>query len=226
MNIKNNYTVLLLSLALLSLSFGPCDESLPVYEEPAKVFSGKIEGGYTLTVQDNSMKVFFTIWNNFDETFQGDANLKGSIEIVSMRDPLVKKTFAVSSANMIQSKGYDWTTEKLTIDPHDSIRFLVSWNLTDDSGRDLRKSFFSYIKDTTCNLRCLAFTEDFSLRGSITLFDKTGPVFAGPTGYSLCFVNIWVNPRGCPPIITSAPCNLRPPQQVERCFPTQFTPRG
>lgn len=226
MNPQNTYTVLLLSLALLSLSFGPCDESLPVYEEPAKVFSGKIEGSYGLTVAENTMVIFFTITNNFDETFQGDANLKGSIEIVSMRDPSVRKTFTVGPANIIRSNGYDRTSDKLTIDPKDTIKFMVRWDLIDDKGVDLKTSFFKYVVDPSCEeLRCLAFTEDFSLRGNITLFDKTGPVFAGPVGYSFCFASNWVNPRCCPPIITSAPCNFRPPQPFKACFPTYFGPK-
>lgn len=224
MIIKNTYTVILLALALFSLSFGPCDESLPVYDEPTKVFSGKIEGSYGLTIAENTMSIFFTIWNNFDETFQGDANLTGTIEIVSMRDPSVRKTFSVNAQNIIQVKGYDGRTGKLTIDARDSIRYMVRWNLTDDNGRDLRTSFFKYIVDPTCDLRCLAFTEDFSLKGNITLFDRTGPVFAGPTGYSFCFASNWVNPRHCPPIITSAPCNFRPPQLGKECFPRYFGP--
>lgn len=224
MIIKNGYTILLLTFTLMSLSFGPCEESLPVYQEPTRVFSGKIEGAYTLSAQDNSMKVFFIIWNNFDETLQGNAVLKGNIEIVSLRAQSIRKTFTVSAANIIQSKGYDKTTGKLTIDPRDSIRFMVSWDLKDDTGRDLRRTFFSYIADTTCPGRCLAFTEDFSLRGNITLFEKTGAVFAGPSLYSLCFVNVWVRAGACPPIITSLPCNLRPPQSVSECVPTFFFP--
>lgn len=225
MKIRDSYTLLLIILTLLSLSFGPCDESLPVYEEPVRVFSGKIEGSYGLTVAENTMVIFFTIWNNFDETFQGDANLTGTIEIVSMRDPSVRKTFAISAANIIQSKGHDRNTGKLTIDARDSIRYMVRWNLTDDNGRDLRTSFFKYIVDPSCDLRCLAFTEDFSLKGNITLFDRTGPVFAGPVDYSFCFVSNYVLGRCCPPIITSAPCNFRPPQLGKPCFPTYFGPK-
>ncbi|MBI3788458.1 MAG: hypothetical protein HY276_09410 [Ignavibacteriales bacterium] len=225
MRSNTNYTVFLLILSLLSLSFGPCNESLPVYEEPTKVFSGKIEGSYGLTVAENMMAIFFTVRNNFDETFQADAALKGNIEIVSLRDPSVRKTFAIGPANVSQSSGYDRTSGKLTIDPRDSIKFQVHWNLIDDNGRDLKTSFFQYIVDPTCDLRCLAFTEDFSIRGNVTLFKQTGPVFAGPINYSFCFVSNYVLGRCCPPIITSAPCNFRPPQLGKPCFPTYFGPQ-
>jgi len=207
--------------AALLLAIGPCSESLPVYQEPQKLFDGKIEGVYVLTISDNSMKVYLSVTNIFDETFEGQGVLTGSIEIVSARDPNVRKTFSVSGGNVISARGYDRATGRLVIDPGDTLRLGVSWNLVDDSGRDLRRDFFSYIQDSTCleYMRCLAFTEDFILQGSVKLYDRTAPVLAGPTAYSFCYVTKWISPKDCPPIITSAPCNLRPPQLVPPCFP-------
>ena len=207
--------------AALFLAIGPCSESLPVYQEPQKLFDGKIEGAYALTIIDNSMKVYLSVTNIFDETFEGQGVLTGSIEIVSARDPNVRKTFSISGGNVISARGYDRATVRLVIDPGDTLRLGVSWNLVDDSGRDLRRDFFSYIEDSTCleYTRCLAFTEDFVLKGNVKLYDRTAPVLAGPTAYSFCYVTKWINPKDCPPIITSAPCNLRPPQLVPPCFP-------
>jgi hypothetical protein len=207
--------------AALLLAIGPCSESLPVYQEPQKLFHGQIEGVYVLTISDNSMKVYLSVTNIFDETFDGQGVLTGSIEIGSARDPSVRKTFSITGANVISARGYDRTTGRLLIDPGDTLRLGVSWNLVDDTGRDLRRDFFSYIQDTTCleQMRCLAFTEDFVLKGSVKLYDRTAPVLAGPTAYSFCYVTKYVNPKDCPPIITSAPCNLRPPQLVPSCIP-------
>jgi hypothetical protein len=207
--------------AALFLAIGPCSESLPVYQEPQKLFDGKIEGAYALTIIDNSMKVYLSVTNIFDETFEGQGVLTGSIEIVSARDPNVRKTFSISGGNVISARGYDRATVRLVIDPGDTLRLGVSWNLVDDSGRDLRRDFFSYIEDSTCleYTRCLAFTEDFVLKGNVKLYDRTAPVLAGPTAYSFCYVTKWINPKDCPPIITSALCNLRPPQLVPSCFP-------
>jgi len=207
--------------AALFLAIGPCSESLPVYQEPQKLFDGKIEGAYALTIIDNSMKVYLSVTNIFDETFEGQGVLTGSIEIVSARDPNVRKTFSISGGNVISARGYDRATGRLVIDPGDTLRLGVSWNLVDDTGRDLRRDFFSYIQDATCleYTRCLAFTEDFVLKGNVKLYDRTAPVLAGPTAYSFCYVTKWINPKDCPPITTSAPCNLRPPQLVPPCFP-------
>jgi hypothetical protein len=207
--------------AALLLAIGPCSESLPVYQEPQKLFDGKIEGVYVLTISDNSMKVYLSVTNIFDETFEGQGILTGSIEIVSARDPNVRKTFSISGGNVMSARGYDRVTGRLLIDPGDTVRLGVSWNLVDDTGRDLRRDFFSYIQDSTCleYMRCLAFTEDFVLKGSVKLYDRTAPVLAGPTAYSFCYVTKYVNPKDCPPIITSAPCNLRPPQLAPPCFP-------
>lgn len=217
-----------LALILLGmLSFGPCDESLPVYQQPEKIFAARLEGAYSLTITDNSMKVYLVVKNIFDETFQGQAVLKGTIEIISARDPSVRKTFSINPTNVIQAQGYDRQTGVLTIDAGDSVRFGVSWDLTaDDNGRDLRTDFFKYIVDPQCEdvPRCLAFREDFILKGQATVFTRTGSISAEQTLYAFCFASRWVNPKYCPPIITSAPCTLQPPQPSRACFLTDFSP--
>lgn len=209
---------------LLFLSFGPCDESLPVYQEPERILDGRIEGAYVLTIQDNSLKVYLKIKNVFDETLQGQAILKGTVEIISARDPQVRKTLVVGPGNIISARGYERNTGRLTIDPGDTITLGVSWDFTaDDRGVDLRSNFFQYIKDVTCDSRCLAFTEDFILTGDITVYPQRAPLRMS-VNFPVCFVSRWIKPNFCPPIITSAVCNLRPPQLAQRCFPREFIP--
>ncbi len=60
-HLKSHTALLVIVLASLSGSFGPCDESFPTYQEPKKIFEGKIEGAYVLTASDNSMKVYLTV---------------------------------------------------------------------------------------------------------------------------------------------------------------------
>lgn len=205
--------------AFLSLSFGPCDETIGPSEEPQRVFETRIEGFYVLSLTDNSLKIYLTVKNVFDETLSGPAVLKGSIEIVSARDPSKRRTFEVKRVNLITSGGQIDNQGNLILDAGASMRFGVSWDFMTDDSTDLRKNFFSYVKDNTCQGRCLAFTEDFILTGSVTIFKQTGPSFAGTIPYALCFVSSYASPGDCPPIITSAPCNLRPPQNVKACFP-------
>lgn len=216
---KKNTLLLSALVAFLSLSSGPCDETIGPSEEPQRVFKTRVEGFYVLSLIDNSLKVYLIVKNVFDETLQGPPIFKGNIEIISARDPSVRKTFTLTAANVISARGYDRTRSTFTFDSGDSIRVGVSWDFKTDEGRDLRKDFFSYIADKTCQLRCLAFTEDFILKGNIQLFKQTTLAIAETTPYSLCFVSNYVRPSSCPPIITTEPCNLRPPQVAKSCSP-------
>ncbi len=205
-------------IAAIMLLLGPCDESLPTYREPASVFSTSIRGDYTLSVIDNSMKVYVTVRNEFDETLQGQASFRGSVEIVSARDPQVRKTFQVSSRSLARAPGYDPATGRLTFNPRDSLVFLFSWNLVDDRGVDLRRDFFRYVRDMSCESRCLAFPEPWILTANLTIFDQRGNTTAQGT-YSLCFVSQWINPRDCPPILPTDPCDPQNPPRGQACTP-------
>lgn len=212
---------------IFSLAAHACKESLPPYVEPVDFLTGRIEGAYVLRLNDNSMRVYFTVKNVFDETLQAPAYFHGTIKVISSRDDSVRKTFTVTTANVISAPGYERSTGILTFPPGDSIWLGVSWDFTDDRGRDLRREFFRYIIDPTCYdslaTRCLAYTEYFALSGEITIFKQRAPVVARGD-YALCFVSRFVAPKYCPPIITTDPCNLHPPQPVRGCFPTDFNP--
>lgn len=217
---KSRIILFSVTIVILSLSFGPCDESLPIHQAPDKIFEGFISPAYILTVQQNVMSVQLVVVNIFDETLQAQGILKGNVEIVSARDPSLRKTLEVGPGNIIHARGYDRNSGMLLIDPRDTIRVGVQWDFkTDDSGRDLRTQFFQYIADTVCSTRCLAYTEDFIITGELKIYDQRAPVRFGPSNYALCFVSQWVRPGDCPPIITSAPCNLRPPQVAKSCSP-------
>ena len=220
-------------VVLSCLSSGSCDETLPLREDPERVLEGAVECAYVLTALDNSLKIYLTVKNVFDETLQEYPRLTGKISITSVRDESVQKVFTIASTSLITAPAYNPATDILTLNPQETIRFGVSWNLTDDSGRDLRTSFFRYILDPSCDgspkpdgatpARCLAFTEEFKIEGEVTVFKQRAPVIATAL-YSLCFASRWVNPKYCPPIITAAPCNLLPPQQAPACFPKDFLP--
>lgn len=207
-----------LIFSALVLLLGPCDESLPPYREPDQPFEATVRGDYTLSVIDNSMKVYLTVKNIFDETLEGTASFRGTVEIVSARNPQIQKTFQIRAQNLIQAPGYTSSTGRLIFDPGTSLVFLFSWNFVDDRNVDLRSQFFRYVQDASCSARCLALPEPWILTANVTIFDKTGNATARAT-YSLCFVTVWVNPRDCPPIITSQPCNEFTVPRGPNCFP-------
>ncbi|MBI3586325.1 MAG: hypothetical protein HY088_04255 [Ignavibacteriales bacterium] len=221
-------------LALVSLSLGPCDESLPTYQAPDKIFEGTIQPSYILSVVQNVMSVQLIVRNIFDETFQAPGILKGSIEIVSVSDPSIRKTFAIGPSNVIRAPGYDRNSGMLLIDPQDTIRLGIQWDFkADDNGKDLRTQFFRYIVDSTCDIlkthgisRGLAYTEDFILRGELKIYDQRAPVYFGPVRYSLCFVSRYVTSNCCPPIMTSEHCGLYPENIHKPYHPDGFDPEG
>jgi hypothetical protein len=201
-----------MSVALLSLIVGSCSESLPPYQDPADVFQGKVAGQYVLTVQDNSVKVYVTVKNIYDETFQASAILRGSLEITLARRPEIRKTVSLFPSQIIEGH-YNSGTGILTIDPGETIRLGYSWNFIDNSGTDLRKEIFTLVDDPTCSLRRIAYDETFSLKGEVTIFEKTAPVRFGPTMFTFCYITNWVNSKFCPPPQTDVPCNRRPTTQ-------------
>lgn len=228
MSVFSRWIGILFRVALLALLVGSCDESLPLYEEPETVLAGKLEVLYDLSPINNRLIVGFIIKNVFDETLEAPGVLRGSVEIESLRNPEVRRTYMIGPGSLIAARGYNPATGTLRIDARDSIRFNVSWDfVADDRGVDLRSDFFSYMQDVSCNdafiNRCLAYTEDFTIRAEVKVYDQRAPVRVSRP-YAMCFVSRWVNPKFCPPVLTSAECNLRPPQQAGACFPKDFSP--
>lgn len=208
---KKNLFSLLLILILASLTIGSCDENLPAYRDPSDLMEGKIEGQYVLTISDNSVKVYLTIRNVFDETLEGQALIDGTLEIESSRDPQIRKSAQLRPSNLINARGYNGNSGVLTIDPGDSIRLGYSWNLVADNGTNLRSQFFRYTPDPTCRVpdRQIANEETFILRGELKVFDRIPVVRCSPAAFTFCYVNIWVNPKDCPPILTDRSCEFR-----------------
>lgn len=202
--LKNVRNVLCLSLTVFSLS---CKEPLPPHEDPRNVFDGTIDAEYVYAPDDNSLKIRFAIKNKFDETLQGKASLTGSIQISLRRIPDRKRTFSLSSANLIQARNYNPNSRELTIDPGDSIRLAVSWNFVDDKGIDLRQGVFQYVIDPTCpTYRRIALREILIVKANLTVFDRTEDVNVGPVIVPICHINAWVDTRICPLILPKDAC--------------------
>lgn len=223
---KRQIILFSMMVVVLSLSSGPCDESLPSYQEPDKVFETSIEPSYILTIQQNVMSIQLRVVNIFDETFLAQGVLQGSLEITSARDPSIKTTFAIKPGDLIRAPGYNWSTGMLLMNPRDFILFNIAWDFVDDNGIKLSEDFFKYVADASCRnpvnngyLRFLAYREDFIIKGSLKIYEQRAPVEFGPMVYSMCYVSKWIDPKVCTPIITSAPCDVRPPQGSKAGFP-------
>ncbi len=212
---------------IFQVLFGSCEENLPTYEMPENVLRCTIKVDYVLSPTDNSIKVYFIIYNAFDETLEAPGVLTGTISLTSVRDPEIKKTYEVGPATLIAARGYNRFTGMLRIDPGDSIRYLVSWNFQQaDNGLDLRIGFFRYYGDLICNgpaiARCLAYTEPFAIEANVQVYHQTAPQSAS-TLYPLCFVSRYVLPKLCPSV-TIGVCEPGTTQTISTCTPNGFEP--
>ena len=210
MNTAKRLFSILTGMALVLGFLGPvCNESLPPYVDPRGVFQGSIEGAYVLTISDNSVKIYLSATNQYDETLEGVASIEGEVEIYLARDPSRRKTFALTDANLFTSRNYNPQTRNLRVDAGETLVFGVSWDLIDENSVDLRAQTFTYWEDPECPVRCIAEEERFVIRGSVKIFEKTGVAEAGLATFLLCHANQWVNPKFCPPIDASVPCSKR-----------------
>ena len=214
------YAVMCLAglLTVLQLS---CNEALPPYHDPRDVFNTKIEGLYVLTSTENSMKVYLKLINKYDETFEGPVAIDGSVEIGWLRSATVKKTFALTINELITKATYNQSKNTIRIDPGDTLVitlsvFAVSWNFIDNNAYDVRNGFEYYI-DNECDQRCVANEEVFILRGEAKVFSQIPAVTVGPVQFSICHVKNWVNPKDCPPVLSSIPCSTRPQPYATAC---------
>ena len=195
---------LLMVMAGLSLS---CKEPLPSYKDPTEVFSGALRPTYLLSPTQNLLSVQLAVMNDYDETFEGKTLFEGSIEIVLSRKPDVKKTFFLSSSNLIRGK-YNAGSRVLTFDPGDEVRLGVTWNFIDDRGVDLRTEEFVYRTDPTCSLRRIAQEESFFITGKLKLYDRTEEIKFGPVTFAMCHVNAWID-KICITVTADEACKVR-----------------
>ncbi len=158
--------------------------------------------------------------NIYEETLQSTAPLKGTIEITWLRYPNVRKTDSIDVSNLVYARSYDRVRGILTLDPGDSIRLEYSWNLVDDNGTFIynegenQLTAWKFI-DTLCIAaprRKIAREETFILKGEFFVFKQAAPARFGPTPFSLCYVDKWVQPNAinkCYWIFADSSCYYR-----------------
>lgn len=201
------------------LTTGPiCNESLPPYENPRDLLAGGISATYVLTENQNVVRVFLDVTNRYDETLEGPADFTGSISITMAADPRFNMTFPLSAAQLMTPGVYNSGTGVITIDPGETIRFGVTWDLVASNGVNLPDSVFVYWTDPDCpsggppatpGPRCVAEEVVFLLEGGVTIFETTAPATAAPMMFSLCHVDKFVFGSYCDLVADFIPCSKR-----------------
>lgn len=130
-----------------------CAESLPVVEDPVKLFSTSFKAYHFVRPNISQYTFdFYIVYQNYDEVIQGNGDITGELTITWLNAPLDMigtRTIKVSSMNLHRNKSYDAATNILTLMPGDTLIFRVEWDLkTDDS--TLITDRLSYIEDHLC----------------------------------------------------------------------------
>jgi hypothetical protein len=194
---------------IISLLFLSCEEELPPYSDPTRLFEGELDGIYILQADTNYVRIALRMKNVYDETLDGIAKIDGQIRIVAKRDTTVKRTFSINTSMLVSGR-YDSRTGRLIVDPNEVIRFETTWDGRDEAGRHLRSTFFVMVPDTNCIYRCFAVPEDFLLSATVNLYERIPAMTTGMFTFRFCYV---YGPLGPPcPLGMLMPCDQRTPQ--------------
>lgn len=162
----------LFCIGLLALQ--SCKEPLPVYIDPRDVFDAYAYCVYSVTSADHSVKVYLTIVNAYDETFEADAVLTGQVTITLAKDPTFTKTVPLVPADVKYARNYNTVTGVLRLDAGDSVRFGISWDMVAEDGRSLF-SMYSFFPDPECPARRLSHEPVvLFVGGDAALYQRTG----------------------------------------------------
>jgi hypothetical protein len=203
-----NAKTLFLPLVFVCLSLS-CDESLPPRNDPTMLLAATLESFYSLGVTTNHLYLTINVRNVYDETIQDTENISGTLEIVLRRNSLYRKTVQLSSSNLLTVSAYNGTTDQLTVDSGESVQLRYAWDFSTDVEGSSPADFFRLYPDVECSSRKFAYKDVFIVKGTVQLFRSVGKVSFGPVDVPLCYINGWINPGGCPPIVGTFECKTQ-----------------
>jgi hypothetical protein len=134
---------LILIICLCTLS---CKESLPLRNDPVEPIIATLKAEY---ISPGQMDIEIHVKNVYDETFYGNGDYSGTIEISWAGHPEMSKNDVLTKIHMVRGPNYEPGTGKILFDPGSDIYYLYRWNFTLDSGDTLYKKF-SLTHDASC----------------------------------------------------------------------------
>ena len=176
-----------------------CDEHLPPRDDPNDLLSARMETTWSLTSLENRIYLRLVLTNSYDEVIEGTLEVDGSITIALARNQSYSRTFPLGTAQIDDAPVYNPGTGYMLIPPGASMSFLIGFDWRDDTGRDVR-AVMEYVVDPGCNLRKVAERETFIVHGEAKLFKRISAAAAKTVTLDLCHVDVWVNPKFCPPV--------------------------
>ncbi|MCK9408752.1 MAG: hypothetical protein M0R68_06415 [Bacteroidetes bacterium] len=207
----------LMFLPLLPILFLACDEELPPQNNPLDLFaaSSSVQYNYISDTRptQSSFDIFIVYKNHFDETLNDFAAMKGTIKIEWLASPEERgsiipfRTDQLTMDNLFYAPGYDFSSNRIAIDPGDSIILRYRWNLKTDDSTTLMGQV-KYASDRTCPIhvcggdigfRAVSSRQQFQLSSTFTVFQRSGVITMTPVNFSAC----WIQPN-CGEV---GPCN-------------------
>ncbi len=184
-------------VTLLATGLVSCKEPLPEYNDPRDVFDSYLSSVYVCSPTENATKIFLVFVNKYEETLDGEALLTGRLAISRAADRTFQKTVTIGPSNIVYARGYNAATGVLSIDPGDSVRLLVSWNLVADDGRSLRDEIH-FMNDPTCPRRLISIAPvPLIITGNMSVYERTETVTPKSLRYEFTLIKDFVSPRDC-----------------------------
>jgi hypothetical protein len=172
-----------------SITLFSCNESLPARDDMSHLLSVKVRSKYYSVPNSNAagqIQLFVTVKNNMDETLDDVVRMDGTLEItwVPKKEDspnfTLKRTIKLSRSNIDYAKRYNPLSQRLTLEPMDSVVLSVLWNLKTDDSTYLMM-YFPAVQEPSCyvfqignppGLRRISAAQNFHVAASIKIFDR------------------------------------------------------
>ncbi len=214
---------------LLSVILLGCDEELPPQNNPTNLFTSIISEQYqynsTARPTQSSIDIYIVYKNLYDETLNDFASMKGTITIEWIVPPeergaiVTTRTDKLTFDNLFIANKYDFVSNRLAIDPKDSIVLRYRWNMkTDDSTNIMTQ--VKYSVDRSClvsvcggdvGYRSVSARQQFRVSATFGIFQRGGTVVTSPSDFFSCWIASHcgeISP--CDQPNPSNPCNIAP----------------
>lgn len=184
-----------------------CRENLPIKEDISDLITVKLRSQYETVSHSRtagSVRLFVTIVNKTEETLDDTAPISGRFEVVWQvsKDNAptfdITRTLPMSTGNIFYAKNFNTQTQRLSIDPNDSLVLSVVWNLrTNDStyllplfpwAEDQTECHVSMPLESSPVLRRITTPQWFTVKAHVKIFDRLSILYAAPMSIRHCIM--------------------------------------
>lgn len=205
-NTMGNRIVFCLS-AIMFFSAG-CRENLPVRVDLSDQVRVTVRSRYetkSKSSQAGQIRIFLTVTNRTDETLDDVAPISGQLE-VTWQVPKdyaprfsITRTLPFTFRNIFSAKKFNEQTQRLTIDPKDSLVISMVWDLKSNDSTYLLP-YFPWTEDMSgCYVampfesvpvrRRISVPQAFIVKANVKIFDRLAVLTARPTTIRQCIMH-------------------------------------